>query len=390
MPQPKNNIDAQREYPDDRKKTKQSRDGWRMRNVVEDGPAGFNKGVAIARDLVASGAVRPDDKATAANIASDLINAGFSDKDIGFITSDLAASKKVSAANLVGVGGNLAKLQRQFGESDLESTTARLLSAAAASKSHHNVAGDYEVRSVGGSEWRQPQRSGGGVRGERETECIAGSGCREFEVAVLTNLPPRARQWRPPRHARQHQSQGERRAFSILGDANAVSGYLQLTQGRAQLDAYEAQFGGAAFDRTNLLATDPILRAAQLKSQAIGRGAATTEAGRSENELLLDTLYEEQRQAGEARGEWFPSRWLRSAQFGFADMFGMEEGFMASQGRKTISGFGGALSPAQGSVPGASADLSQAILDRLDRIAENTGSVDRITRSKVATRPNEP
>lgn len=341
------------------------------------GPEGMRRGLGIAEGLIRSGAVAPGNRAQAANIASDLINAGFSDQEIGFVTSQLAGTKKVAAENLVGVGGNLRKLQRNFGETDLESVTGRLMAAAAETQANLAVTTREVVKFA-------PLASSVGVSLDEAAAAFAVSEQRSaspeaaaenlksfFSQVFRRDLSDGDLQQTLDSIAKKVEAKGGN-AFEVLGDANAVIGYQQLTRGRAQLDAFERAFGGAAFDRSDLLATNPKLAALQIKSQAEGELAVTSSSILDERQALIDAVRARQEQA-RRRDDLNPM--LQGALDYFTGLF---EGATPNDPREEL----------RLAVPGLDANdpLRQQILDYLRRTAESSERTERTRRATSAVR----
>jgi hypothetical protein len=344
------------------------------------GPEGFKKGVAIARQLVRSGAVSSDNKSQAADIATDLINSGFNDQQLQFIVTELAAEKLVKPENLVGVGGNLRKLQRQFGVDDLSQVTASSLNAANATQANLSQTTREVVKF-------STLASSSGLTLE---EALAA-----FEVSEQRSASPEA----AAENLKSLFSQVKRRglasgdlqgtlaniqskikpggnAFDVLGDANAVIGFEQLSGNLGQLTSREQEIAAAKFARSNLLSTDPTLQAATLRSRAEGALAQTQEDLTAERESLFDTL-QSRRAAQRLRdGVGTFKSGAERASFGVVDFFeGEREQLEFAVEKGNVKEFG------------LTGEDVAAIRDYLRRSAEASEGTNNATRSKVTTLP---
>jgi hypothetical protein len=341
----------------------------------------FAKGAAISQRLVESGVVKPGNRTQATEIASNLINAEFTDKEIDFITNDLA--KIVNAENLTGVGGDLKKLSRSFGEGDIENLSDRVLAAANITQA------DLAQTSREVLKFSQLAASSGINTDQALAAFVVSEGlsaspeaAAEAQKSLFSQIKRRGLAgddlFSTLDNIQKAIPKGGT-AFDVLHDANAVIGFENLQGNRQRLREVEATIqaaGGSVTAGGDLINQDPSLRAARLRARAEGKSSVATENASSEAENLFNAMRSELNARGAENNEWALTRWLRNKDLDAADAAGIEADAMRAE---LTQGFltGSRVSP----------DLSAAMEDYLKRIEENTGETKQAVRSKVATRP---
>jgi hypothetical protein len=345
------------------------------------GQADFARGAAISQSLVRSGVVKPGNRAQATEIASNLINAEFSDQEIDFITNDL--SKIVSADNLTGVGGDLKKISRSFGEGDIENLSDRVLAAANITQA------DLAATSREVLKFSQLAASSGVGADQALAAFVVSEGlsaspeaAAEAQKSLFSQIKRRGLAGDDlfaTLDNIQSKIPSGGNAFDVLGDANAVIGFENLQSNRQRLKDVQAVIqaaGGSVSASGDLLTSDPNLNAARLRARAEGRSSVATENASSERELLFGAMRAELDARGTDRGEWALTRFLRNRDLDAADFAGVEADAMRGelmQGNLT----GSRLSP----------ELTSAIESYLKRIAEASEGTQKDQKSKVTTRP---
>lgn len=346
------------------------------------GPEGFAKGTAIARQLVRSGAVSPQNKTQALDIATDLINAQFDDRELQFVANDLAASKLVKPENLRSVGGDLAKLQRTFGLQDLAQTTAQAQNAAnktqaslaettkqvlqfATLASSVGVTFPESLAAFEAAESRAPSPEKAAENLKSFFSQVKRRGLFEGDLqGTLANI--------------QSKIKPGKTAFDVLGDANAVIGFEDLLADIPSVTSREANIARAQFKRTKLLGTDPVLGAANVASIEKGRLASDIEKFEAERESLFDAVRDAARARLVRSGADPAARLAFETQFGIADVLNQEERV-----------FRGALEEGRRKPDFLAPETLEQIEKHLARIAENTTKTEGRSRSKVTTRAND-
>jgi hypothetical protein len=345
------------------------------------GQKDFARGAAISQNLVRSGVVKPGNRAQATEIASNLINAEFSDQEIDFITNDLA--KIVNANNLTSVGGDLKKISRSFGEGDIENLSDRVLAAANITQADlaqtsrevlkfsqlaasSGVGADQALAAFVVSEGLSASPEAAAEAQKSLFSQIKRRGLAGDDLfATLDNI--------------QRQIPKGGTAFDVLGDANAVIGFENLQGNRQRLKEVQAIIqaaGGSVSASGDLMASDPSLNAARLRARAEGRSSVATENASSEAENLFAAMRAELDARGTANGEWAITRWLRNQDLNAADTAGIEADAMRAELQQ---GFltGSRLSP----------ELTSSIEEYLKRIAESSEKTQQDQKSRINTRP---
>lgn len=292
------------------------------------GKEGFARGAAISQRLVANGTVKPTNRAQATDIASNLINAEFSDQDIDYIVEDLA--KIVKPENLTSVGGDLRKIQRQFGEGDLGSLSDRVLAAA-------NIT-QADLAQTSREVLKFSSLAKNAVSGTNQalaafvvSEGLSASpeGAAEAQKSFFSQVK-RRRLGGGDLYATLDNIQSKIKpggtAFDVLGDANAVTAFDDMQKNRDLLRDIEGRIAGAdsVASRGDLIEDDPILNAARLRARAEGRSSVAEETSSAERESLFDAYVAELNQRGAERGEWAVTRWFRNKDLQAADTAGIE------------------------------------------------------------------
>ena len=359
------------------------------------GPKGLNQALNIQRDLIQSGTVKPSNRAQAAEIAANMVNAGLNDDQVNLLVKDLGgAGGLVKAENMDSVGGNLKSLMTQFGEKDMRAVTAQVLVAANKTKADlavtsNNVLKFGELAAASGIDLRESMA--GYVASEKSA--ASPEAAAEMQKSFYSQV------------YRRQLSTGDLEgtlnkiqaaipkggtAFDVLGDANAVIGFEALMKDRAGLRADLSDIAapppGMIRDSAQLLANvSPANRAAQLKARALGQLAVAEDDASSERELLFDAYRAELDTRGKARGEWAMTTYARNADLAAADKANIEaDAFRAEITQTGLTG------------QRVSDDLLKAMKDYLGRIADDTEDTKKEIqelktqqRSHFTTRPNE-
>jgi uncharacterized protein YoxC len=363
--------------------------------LAQLGPEGLNKALGIQRELIQTGTVKTTNRAQAAEIAANMVNAGLTKEETDLLVKDLGgAGGLVRAENLTTVGGNLKSLMTQFRETDMRDVTERVLVAANKTKA------DLAVTSSNILKFGE-LAVGAGISLE---EAAAGYVASEKTAASPEAAAEMQKSFYSQVYRRGLSTGGLEgtlenirgkipkggTAFDVLGDANAVIGYEAMMKDREGLRRDIAEIStppeGMIRESGDLLGkTSPAYRAAQLKAKAEGEFSIVQEELDATRESLFDTYRTELATRGRQRGEWAITRWGREADLGLTDVAGNE----AAAFRAEIT---------QGQLTGQriSDELLKEMKDYLARIAkaaeqtvEETGTIKKQQRSKVTTRAND-
>lgn len=346
------------------------------------GPKGQAQALQISRDLIKTGAVRPDQRAQAVAIGTNMVNAELNNDEIDLLVRDLAATRIVAAENLDAVGGNLRGLMSQFSEESLREVARRTRGAANLTKADFATTA-REVLKFGGLATKS---------GITLDEALAAYAASEETAASPENAAEMQKSFFSQVYRRQLgkgdlfatleniQSKIPKggNAFSVLGDANAVIGFEDLMRDlpRLRRELGQIQAGEAFTSSIEGLKADPVYYAAHLKAKTEGAESAALERRTSERELLLDALRADLNARGVDRGEWAITRWARNADLMAADLFGNEgRAFQAEITQSQLTG------------RRASPEVFEQIKDYVRRTAEGAEALKNQTRGRAAARP---
>jgi hypothetical protein len=352
------------------------------------GAEGARKALDIQRQLIEGGTVLPTQRAQAADIAANMVNAGLTDDQIQLLVKDLGgAGGLVRAENMTKVGGNLVGLMTQFGETDMRDMTSRVLVAANKTKADlavtsNNILTFGELASGAGIDLNQAmagyvasEKGGASPESAAEMQKSFYSQVYRRQLAVDGDLMATldSIQSKIPKGGT---------AFDVLGDANAVIGYEALQKNRAVLlqnlaDITTPPEGQIRTAGQVMAELSPAARAAQLKGRAEGKEAVVSEDKNAERELLFDAYVAEMNQRGLEAGEGAMTRWLRNRAMATLDVSGMEDKELQSIVDTQGSSLVGDVSP----------ELMAAIKDYLERIANNTDQQKNDAKKRDAVRP---
>lgn len=348
------------------------------------GKEGFAKGLAITRDLVSSGVVKPGNRSQAAEIASNIINAGLTDDQTNFVVNDLGKSNLVKPENLVAVSGNLKGLMTAFGETDIRDLGRRTLVAANKTKADLAITSREVMKFAALS-----SASGIGLDESLSAFVISQESAASPEAAaemqksffsqVLRRQLGKGNLVDTLANITKQIPKGGT-AFDVLGDANAVIGYQDLIRQQGRLQKETADIRGAPKDifqtAGGLLDTDPVYRASRILSHAQGKETAASEKMTSVKETLFSAMQSELNAQGTLNNESAITRYQRNAIMGITDVAGTEaNAFREELARSAV--LGNRLSE----------ELLQDMRDYLRDLSVDAKSTNSDQKSRAAARP---
>jgi hypothetical protein len=349
------------------------------------GPEQFGKSAAVARQLVRSGAVSPENKGQAFDIATNLANSGYSDEDIQYLVG-LASDRLVSAQNLEPLGGAAAKFGAAYnGEpGTLPQMMDKVLVAAGATQADAvqtinevlkfaglaNSAGVGDEQSLAAyvaAEKRSPTPE---AAAEKLKSFFSQVNARQLQngdlYGTLDNI-----------EAKVKEAGGN--AYKVLGDANAVMGYQDLIQSRDLIREQEDAINGAAGavdSRRGVMNQDPVLGSANARAREEGKYAADTEDLESTRENLVAAVTAANQRRDLRQGHGVIRRAFNFAADAVADAMGGDDWLLWGAQRVEKQN------------PGTYDPETMKQIERyLAKIAENTSSTDKKVGAKTTTRP---
>ena len=167
-------------------------------------------------------------------------------------------------------------------------------------------------------------------------------------------------------------------AYKILGDGNAVAGYQDLIQSRDVIRSQEADINnakGTVDSRRGIINTDPVLGSANARAREQGLYAADVEELESTRESLVDAITAANQRRDLRQGRGTIRRGFNMGADAAADWMGADD-YLLRGAQRVEAQNPGTYDP----------ETMKQIEGYLKTIAENTGNVDRTTRSKITTR----
>lgn len=349
------------------------------------GPEQFGKSAAVARQLVRSGAVNPENKGQAFDIATNLANAGYSDEDIQYLVQ-LASDRLVSAQNMEPLGGAVKKFQNAFnGEpGGLPAVMDKVLVAAGETQANAtqtvnevlkfaglaNKAGvgdEQALASFVAVEKRSPTAENAAEKLKSFFSQVNARGLAKGDIyGTLENIEGKVN------------AEGGN-AYKVLHDANAVAGYLDLIQSRDLIREQEASINnatGAVDSRRGIMNADPALGAANARAREQGLYAADVEDLEATRENLVDAITAANQRRDLRQGQGTVRRAFNFAADATADALGADD-YLLKGAQRVEQQNPGTYDP----------ETMKQVERYLAKIAENTEEQKQQTRSKIATRP---
>jgi hypothetical protein len=344
----------------------------------------FGKSAAVARQLVRSGAVSPENKSQAFDISTNLANSGYSDADIQYLVQ-LASDRIVSAQNLEPLGGAVAKFQNAFnGEPGaLPAVMDKILAAAGSTQANAtqtvnevlkfsgmaNKAGVGDEQALAAfvaTEQRSPSSE---AAAEKLKSFFSQVNARQLAkgdiYGTLDNIESQV-------------NAAGGNAYKILGDGNAVAGYHDLIQSRDVIRSQEADISnakGTVDSRRGVINTDPVLGAANARAREEGLYASDSEELEATRESLLGAVTAANQRRDLRQGRGVIRRAFNMAADAGADWMGADDYLL--QGAQRV----------EAQNPGTYDPETLKQIERyLQQIAENTGNTDRRVGQKLSTR----
>ena len=167
-------------------------------------------------------------------------------------------------------------------------------------------------------------------------------------------------------------------AYKVLGDGNAVAGYQDLIQSRDVIRSQEADINnakGTVDSRRGIINTDPVLGSANARAREQGLYAADVEELESTRESLVDAITAANQRRDLRQGRGTIRRGFNMGADAVADWMGADD-YLLRGAQRVEAQNPGTYDP----------KTMKQIEGYLKTIAENTGNVDRTTRSKITTR----
>lgn len=350
------------------------------------GAENFARHAATARALVRSGAVGPGNLGQAFDIATNLANAGFNEGETRFLVEQVAGQRIVSAQNLEPLGGALRKMQNAFNnqagtlpqvmdkvlvaagetQANATQTTTEVLKFAGLA-ANAGVSADQALAAFVGVEQRSPNAE---AAAERLKSLFTQVNARQLAkgdlFGTLGNIEGLV-------------GKAGGNAFKVLGDSNAVLGYLDLLKSRPVVEAQAraiAGSGGALQSRIGALNIDPSLAAAAARSSEEGGLAVAEESLLAARENLFDASRAAFRRRDISQGRSAPFQWATGVFESVIDALGMENTMIENAARM------GRQEPGFFSDP----ETQKRIEAYLSQIASGIDTVKTQQRSTVTTR----
>lgn len=300
------------------------------------GPEGLATGLRIQRELIANGTVGPNQRAAAADIAANMVNAGLSEDEQRLLVNDLGgAGGLVKGENMSKVGGDLRSLMTQFKETDMRDVAARVMVAANKTKADL-AATSNNVLKFG----ELAASSGIGLN-----EAMAGYVASEISSASPESAAEMQKSFYSQVFRRQLGKDGSLEAtldnitsqikpggtaFDVLGDANAVIGYQALMKDRAVLaqnigDVSRPKAGMIKDSGALLANADPVYAAAAAAKREEGAASIVEQKMLAERELLFEAVMSARKTKAIAEGGGGAGHWMLQTLNRLNDAVGNEE-----------------------------------------------------------------